>query len=1213
MMNQRNIWRKITALLLLGLLLLPVLAQENEIAITARQNLALQSKPDYDSDVLGVFPRGQEADAFGRDEAGAWLQINDGWIAAKNVDAAGDVMGLPVTTNAVTVKAASGLSLRSGPDGSFDMTGNLPSGETALALGRNGGGSWLQVADGWIPADQVEISGDVMALPITFSSITIGANINVALRRGPSRDAEVVAILARGESAVATSRNEAGTAVQTTRGWVFINRGLALEGEVMDLPLAPTVSVIAVQSLTLYRWPALNSDSLSVVQQGEQDIAFGRNEAGDWLEIPGGWVSAEQGLELDGDVMRLPITGQTGIIITPILPGGSSIRSRPHSTTSNRVVGHLRKGEEALAIGRNEDGKWLQIESGWVLAAWVKADGDIMDLLIIGQAGITITATHNVSVRTGSSALSDRVGSLGRGEEALAIGRSQGGYWLRIENGWILASPVKADGDIMDLPIISEESSTQSTAKASSGDSITVTATRSTPVPVRIRSSASSDRVRSLGRGEEAIAFGRNKAGTWLRIEDGWVFASWVKVDGDIMSLPITSGESSAQSIAKTSSRDGVTITSTAGSTIRSEPRFGRNVIGNLQRGEEAVAIGRTERGSWLQIESGWVSASFVKASGDIMTLPVTSGESSAQSIAKASPRDGITITLKYDILSVWSRPSVASDHDRVGSLQRGEGALAIGRNKTGTWLRIEDGWVVTNMVKIDGDIMDLPITSGESSTQSIAKTSPRDGIIVTAKYLISVSSGSGTSGRVGRLQRGEEALAIGRNEDGTKLQIESGWVLANMVRVDGDIMLLPVTSEESSTQSIAKTSPRDGVTIKATLPRGSVIRSEPRTIGNSTVGSLQRGEETVAIGRNKAGTYLQIESGWVLAAWVKADGDIMSLPITSGESSAQSIAKVSSRNGVTIKTTLLLGSSIRSRPTIKANLVGSLQRDEEAVAIGRNEDGRWLRIEDGWVLASYVKADGDIMLLPVTSGESSTQSVAKASPRDGVTITLSRFDSFPVRNAPRSDVSVRFLQKGEEALAVGRDQAGTWLQIEDGWVYGDYFRVDGDLMDLPVTSSTVARTATTSTRATPTPARSASSASAFNEQTIRSRVNRYTDDVRILKISQSGGTTSIEYDLKPWHFVPNEQIAHEVLFKMICALRRGGQIPHKLEFIGQGHFKSDVGRKFKSPSVEIHISANNANRIVCSGNNYTDINWRSLASRYKSYPIPSGARVDYD
>ena len=614
-------------ILLLGLLAIPIFAQ-SEITITAKQNLALQSKPDYDSDVLGVFQRGQEAAAFGRDEAGAWLQINDGWVIAKNVDADSDIMTLPVTINAVTVKAAASRSLRSGPDGSFDATGNLPSGETALVLGRNADGSWLQVSDGWIPADQVEISGGVMALPITFSSITIRANINIALHRGPSRDAEVLAILARGEEAVATSRNEASTALQTPQGWVFVNRGLALEGEVMDLPPAPTVSVTATQALTLYSGPSQDFDRLAVIKQGEQGVAFGRDETGIWLQIPGGWVSTEQGLETRGDVMRLPITGQAR------------------------------------------------------------------------QAEITVTATTSVSAR--------------------------------------------------------------------------------------------------------------------------------------------------------------------------SEPRINSIFIRNLRRGEKAIAIGRNEAGTYLQIESGWVLASLVKADGNIMDLPIISGESSTQSTAKASPRNGVTITASTVSASVRSRPIAGSS--RVGTLQRGEEALAFGRNKAGTWLQIEDGWVFKNY--------------------------------------------------------------------------------------------------------------------------------------------------------------------------------------------------------------------------------------------------------------SYVKADGDIMSLPVTSGESST---------------------------------------------------------------------------------------TSTRRATPTPSRSSSSTSAFNEQSIRSQVNRYTDDIRILKISQRGSTTDIEYDLKPWPFIPNEQIAHEVLFKMICALRRSGQIPHKLEFTGQGHFKSDVGRKFKSPSVEIHISANNANRIVCSGNSYSDINWRSLAAHYRSYPIPSGARVDYD
>ena len=120
--------------------------------------------------------------------------------------------------------------------------------------------------------------------------------------------------------------------------------------------------------------------------------------------------------------------------------------------------------------------------------------------------------------------------------------------------------------------------------------------------------------------------------------------------------------------------------------------------------------------------------------------------------------------------------------------------------------------------------------------------------------------------------------------------------------------------------------------------------------------------------------------------------------------------------------------------------------------------------------------------------------------------------------------------------------------------------------MSLPVTDgSRASASSTVSTRqSTPTPT------PGLDAPTIRSLVSRHTDDIRILDIKISNSATTIEYDLKPWPFVPNESIANEVVFKVICAIRNGQQIPNTLKFIGQSHFKSDVGRKFTAPSVEI-------------------------------------------
>ena len=410
-------------------------------------------------------------------------------------------------------------------------------------------------------------------------------------------------------------------------------------------------------------------------------------------------------------------------------------------------------------------------------------------------------------------------------------------------------------------------------------------------------------------------------------------------------------------------------------------------------------------------------------------------------------------------------------------------------------------------------------------------------------------------------------------------MQTPQGWVFVNRgLMFEGEVMELPPAP-----------------TVSVTAAQALTLYSRPsRDFDRLAV--IKQGEQDIAFGRDETGIWLQIPGGWVSTEQgLELDGDVMRLPITGYA-------------GITIIAHLRTG--IRSGPSEKGQ-IGFLQRGEEAIAFGRNEKATRLQIERGWVLASYVKADGDIMSLPVTSGESSTQFIAKASSRDGVTIRSTAGST--IRSESKSGRNVvGNLQRGEKAIAIGRNESGRYLQIERGWVLASYVKADGDIMSLPITSSTTVRTTTTSARrATPTPSRSSSLA--FNEQSIRSQVNRYTDDIRILKISQRGSTTDIEYDLKPWPFVPNEQIAHEVLFKVICALRRGGQIPHKLEFTGQGHFKSDVGRKFKSPSVEIHISANDANRIICGGNNYTDINWRKLAAHYRSYPIPSGARVDYD
>ena len=67
--------------------------------------------------------------------------------------------------------------------------------------------------------------------------------------------------------------------------------------------------------------------------------------------------------------------------------------------------------------------------------------------------------------------------------------------------------------------------------------------------------------------------------------------------------------------------------------------------------------------------------------------------------------------------------------------------------------------------------------------------------VTIIATTSINVRGGPGTSYRVvGSFQNGQQAAAVGRNSAGTWVQMERGWVFAQLVRVDGTITSLPVT-----------------------------------------------------------------------------------------------------------------------------------------------------------------------------------------------------------------------------------------------------------------------------------------------------------------------------------------------------------------------------------------------------------------------------------
>ncbi len=89
----------------------------------------------------------------------------------------------------------------------------------------------------------------------------------------------------------------------------------------------------------------------------------------------------------------------------------------------------------------------------------------------------------------------------------------------------------------------------------------------------------------------------------------------------------------------------------------------------------------------------------------------------------------------------------------------------------------------------------DPVIFRGEPAPGQVVEGPGDGGVSITATTSINVRGGPGTSYRVvGSLQSGEQETAVGRNSTGTWVQMERGWVFAQLVRVDGTITSLPVT-----------------------------------------------------------------------------------------------------------------------------------------------------------------------------------------------------------------------------------------------------------------------------------------------------------------------------------------------------------------------------------------------------------------------------------
>ena len=95
-----------------------------------------------------------------------------------------------------------------------------------------------------------------------------------------------------------------------------------------------------------------------------------------------------------------------------------------------------------------------------------------------------------------------------------------------------------------------------------------------------------------------------------------------------------------------------------------------------------------------------------------------------------------------------------------------------------------------------EGYYGDVVIYRGEPAPGQVVEEPVNDTVIVVGTKRINVRGGPGTSfAIVGTFQTGEQAYAVGRNSAGSWLQLEKGWVFAQLVRAQGNVESLPISS----------------------------------------------------------------------------------------------------------------------------------------------------------------------------------------------------------------------------------------------------------------------------------------------------------------------------------------------------------------------------------------------------------------------------------
>ncbi len=154
---------------------------------------------------------------------------------------------------------------------------------------------------------------------------------------------------------------------------------------------------------------------------------------------------------------------------------------------------------------------------------------------------------------------------------------------------------------------------------------------------------------------------------------------------------------------------------------VRAKPSMLSEKIGRLRLNSALTVYGRNSYGNWLLVDladgrTGWISRIYTDLVGDVSDLPdVAQPYAAAPTVQKGG---SVSVVRQSEHAVLHDAPNLLAN--RLGQMPLNSPAEVLGRNKFGTWLKVEladgdQGWVSILYVTTEFAIKSLPILDADA------------------------------------------------------------------------------------------------------------------------------------------------------------------------------------------------------------------------------------------------------------------------------------------------------------------------------------------------------------------------------------------------------------------------------------------------------------------------------------------------------------------